>query len=178
MAFPWATFWTAVGAITPTVALGGAVVFGIRYRHKANVSVWADAYRTIHGVFLEARPSVGAVGPFRLNIKRENDGAQITVIPVVAIPGGTADADCPPQTRRAFTNQFVSQGETVSSSAVFSVPEDIENLIGWFVTFDLTGRGILRDGLNWQGRVFVPLPGDSVAAHDTGRGPRQQSGRS
>lgn len=157
MGFPWATFWTAVGAITPTVALIGGVLLAWRYRHKANVSVWAQVYRTPGGLVLEARPSVSAVGPFRLKFK-EDDGALLTITPVIATATGTANADRLPKTRPAFDNQFVAQGETVTSSALFHMDDDIDNLIGWFVTFDVTGRGILRDGLSWQDRVFVPLP--------------------
>jgi hypothetical protein len=128
-----------------------------RYRRKANVSVDALAYVTPYGTVLEVRPSIGAVGPFRLKIKEGEDGAQITVTSVVATAnGGTVDVGTP-ETRRAFRNQFVSQGETVSSSTLFRPDTAIDALIGWFVTFDVTGRGLLRDGLSWQARVFVPV---------------------
>jgi hypothetical protein len=139
-------------------------VFGFRYRHKANVTVWAEAYRTPHGVVLEVRPSVGAVGPFRLKIKKDEEGALITVIPMVAAGSALVEADRLPKTRRAFRNEVVSQGETVSTSAIFHMTCDLVNLVGWFVILDITGRGIFRDGLNWQSRVFVPVP-DNVSTH-------------
>jgi hypothetical protein len=157
-AFPWTTFWTAVGSITPTVALAGGIALAFGYRHKANASVSAYVYWTASGLILEVRPSLGAVGPFRLKIKDSDDGAEITVTSQVVVDGTPADAASEPMKCRAFREDFVSQGETVSTSSIFAMREDAENLVGWFVTFDVTGRGFLRDGLSWQSRVFVPLP--------------------
>jgi len=154
-------FLTAAGAVAAVLAFGGGLIVGYLYSRKANVSISADVHRTARGVVLAARPSVNAFGPFPLKFKE----AQIEVYPVYPTEqGGTFTDTGHPKTRDAFPDdekgrpQFVSPGETLTSTALFRVDDgDTAGVLGWVVTLSISSQGRIRQGLHWGDRVFVPV---------------------
>jgi hypothetical protein len=153
----WVSVPDVAGSSATAVAFVGGVVLALRYRHKANVRISADATRTATGrVVISARPIVDAIGPLRLHFASP-DGATVSVTEVLETSSGTAEGAC--SKRSAFPGrQFVSQGEGLSSTRLFLVDTGKTDLVGWRVALSVTASGFLRDGLSWADLVFVPLP--------------------
>lgn len=149
--------------IAAIVGVVGGAVITYFFSRRANASVTAEAHRVSGGaVVLEVRPSVTALGPFGLKFKK-SDPPTITVIEILRCTGDTANGRFLPS-REAFPSdvggeeQFVNAGETLTSTALFPAEPPNANLIGWCVVLSVASRGIVRHGLHWGDRVFVPVP--------------------
>jgi hypothetical protein len=179
---------TILGGLAGFAAVLGGVGLGFRYRKKATVNVEAKAHRVCDGVLVSTRHSVSSIGPFRLKFAKTN-GATVTLIQVLATSDGTTRDGEPTDERAAFPqdvadrDQFVHQGETLSSGVVFRFVEPNElpqDLLGWTVVFDVSARG-LRRGLHWEDRMFLPLPANlalSKLEEPDGQQPQSGKGRS
>jgi hypothetical protein len=154
-------FFTDAGALATVLALAGGVVVAVLYSRRANASISGDIHRTTHGAVLAARPSVNAFGPFTLRFKE----AKIQVFSVYPTDdGGTRTDTEHPMTRDAFPpddkgkSQFVNPGETLTSTALFRVDDgDGAGVLGWLVTLNVSSKGLVRHGMHWADRIFVPV---------------------
>jgi hypothetical protein len=156
---------TAAGAGAAVLGLVGGVGITALYSRKANASVTADSYSMDGLTFLAIRPSVTASGPFRLKFA-DVEGATVEVIPSLRTVNGEGTEEGTPVTsppRTAFPNdverrpQFVNPGETLTSSLLVVVDPKAPRLIGWYVCFNVASKGVIRHGLHWADRAFVPV---------------------
>jgi hypothetical protein len=156
-------FLTAAGAVAAVAALVGGVVVAIYYRHKATLGIEGKVVTTDSGSILVARPTVAAIGPFKLKF-RDKEGAVVTLTEVVVeADGGVKTDDANARPKDAFPKdkkrkaQFVSPGESLSSGCLFRVDPSTPRLLGWWVSLNIASKGWLRHGLHWADRVFVPV---------------------
>lgn len=163
-------FLTAAGALAAVVALAGGAVVAVLYSRKATATVTATLHPTENGTVLAVRPGVQAQGPFKLKFADGDDGAVVTVTPVYTKEGGGTRTDHDgARCRTAFPldvegkTQFVSPGETVTSSRLFRVDPVPEHLLGWFVSLNIASKGVIRHGLNWADEIFVPIAAVTVS---------------
>jgi hypothetical protein len=172
----WVDASDAAGSIATAVGVIGGVVIAILYSRKATATVSAEAVVTNSGTLVSVRPSIYALGPFKLKFA-DSDGAVVRVTPVLATESdGTRSDEVSSKKREAFPAdetgrpQFVSPGETLTSSLLFRVGLDTPGLIGWSVSLNIASKGFLRHGLHWADRVFVPM----APSRSGGQNPEQQ----
>jgi hypothetical protein len=153
-------FFTDAGAAAAVLALVGGVVVAIRYSRKVNATVSAKLYRTDNGGVLAVRPSVRAFGSLTLRFKE----AKIEVFSVYPTTDGNTRTDREhPRDRNAFpvdtkgNPQFVNPGETLTSTVLFRVDDGDTGILGWLITLSISSKGLIRHGMHWGDRVFVPV---------------------
>lgn len=159
-------WWTHLSTLAEALAAAtpiGALVVALLYARRANASVTATAHRLPGGeLVLDVRPSVTALGPLTLRFSKK-EPPQVEVTEVLGTASGTTDG-VPFSPRQAFPDdergkaQFVSPGETLTSMVLFRGESQHSALLGWCVCLSVRSRGIVRHGLSWGDRVFVPLP--------------------
>ena len=155
-------FLTAAGAVAALLGLVGGVVVAILYSRKATATVSAQAITVDSGSVIAVRPSVNAIGPFKLTFA-DSDGAVVQVTPVFATEKGTSTDNDNAKIREAFPTdetgkaQLVSPGETLTSTLLFRVDPSTPQLLGWLVSLNIASKGVVRHGLHWADRVFVPV---------------------
>jgi hypothetical protein len=155
----WLNVALGLAACAAILAFAGAAFAAFRYSQKATITIEASAHRTPQGMVVAARPSVTPLGPFRFRFAPE-DGALVDFSEVLSVDGaGTEDGEVRPS-RKAFPgNQWISPGETLTSSLIFKVDPETPRLLGWLVCLSIHSRGkVIRNGLHWTDRDFVPLP--------------------
>lgn len=138
-------------------------MLGIAFARRANATIAAECHRLTDGsLLINARPSVTAIGPFRLKFSNKNI-PKVKLVEIISSGAGTRDGNSLGE-RDAFPRdmhgkeQFVSPGETLRSTVVFRPGTPSADLIGWRVELKVASRGFLRGGLHWGDSVFVPLP--------------------
>lgn len=114
----WVDASEAAGAVATALGLLGAVATAVFYGRKATANVAANAYLIDGGaVLLSTRPSVCAVGLFRLKFADE-DGATIRATEMVQTESGLRDGrhwDA----AAVFGDSFVEGGEILATTVVF-----------------------------------------------------------
>ena len=154
--------FVAAGAVATVLAFIVGLLVAIGYRHKATVTVSGELFVTDDVAVIAVRPSVNAVGPIKLRFA-DHDGAVVTVTPTLATESGTKSDHDATKKRDAFppdemeNSQFISPGETLTSSLLVRVDPTTPNLLGWWVALNVASKGIVRHGLHWADRVFVPV---------------------
>jgi hypothetical protein len=125
----WLDASNAAGSIAAALGLLGGVAIAILYGRKATAQVTAKAYLARGSVLLSARPSICAIGLFRLRFARE-DGATVRVTEMVQTKDGLSDgrywdADA------VFGESFVEGGETLTTTVLFPLgPLPVEVVAG------------------------------------------------
>jgi len=152
----WLNVSLGVGAI-----LGGAAVvvggfFTARYGRRASVSVSAHVQRTAHSCAVVVRPSVKAVGVFKVRLKhstvkvaevrREDDGQIRAVDPP---PWGQDDV---------FRSAYADGGEELQISVFVPVLMPRENVVAWAARFEITVEPRFLRRLGWFADRWWGLP--------------------
>lgn len=177
-------FITAAGALAAVAGLLIGAVVALLYSRKAAATVSAQLHETPNGIVLAVRPGVQALGPFKLKFATGDKGAEVTVTPVFATEKGTRSSQDKARQKPAFPKditgkaQFVSPGETLTSSRIFRVDPLPPDLIGWIVTLSIASRGLVRRGLHWADETFVPVASPSAPEGPMTQNPQaQQTGQ-
>ncbi len=68
----WLNIALGVGSLATLLAVVVGGLVGLRYSRKANVSITATAHKVGDVVVVAARPSVTAIGPFKLRFSDED----------------------------------------------------------------------------------------------------------
>lgn len=150
---------TCAGGIATSLAFVGGVWIAARYGSRANASVSAVSYEVDGGAIVVVRPSVSAVGAFRLNFA-DDRGAFVLVTEVWRVAQGITDGRFWQQ-EAIFESQFVEPGETLMTSIAFPVESPLPSLVGWRVSFGLQAARWPRRSDRvwaWSDRAFVPAP--------------------
>ena len=155
----WVDASDAAGSIATAVGVIGGVVIAILYSRKATATVSAEAVVTNSGTLVSVRPSIYALGPFKLKFA-DSDGAVVRVTPVLATESdGTRSDEVSSKKREAFPADETGRPQFVSPG-----------LLGWSVSLNIASKGFLRHGLHWADRVFVPM----APSRSGGQNPEQQ----
>jgi hypothetical protein len=158
LASTWSDAFSAAGATAAVAATVGGAVVAVRYGRKATAQVEGDAHETAGTTIVVVRPSVRAVGVFRL-VFAPGDGCSVSVTEVWVTPDGLADGR---QWRSdaIFGPSFVEAGETVWTTVIFDVGPPHPQVAGWRVVLDVAvARKFRRDKVwSWDDRIFVPAP--------------------
>ena len=131
-------------------------MIAVLYGRKATAGVSATAHLTEEGVLISARPSICAVGIFRLKFA-DDDGATVRVIEVFRTDGGLTDGR-QWDAKAIFGPSFVEGGETLTTTVIFDLGPPPRGLVGWRVSFGVTSARLLRQGWSWADQVFVIRP--------------------
>lgn len=170
----WANIFLSAGALAAVLGFTAGVILAILYSRKATAEVTADVHTTLNGTILAVRPSVAALGALKLQFEQQS--LEVSEVLRRAEGHGTEDGFTWPA-RPAFPadmrgkEQFVSPGETLTSSAIYDVDPKKPRLVGWVVCLNIKSKGLIRHGLNWSDRIFVPLPADRLPSDTETGGP-------
>jgi len=174
----WLDPFVAAGAtatVVATAAAGGIALFRGR---KGTVVLTADAYLLAGRHVVAVRPSLHAVGVFRLNIL-QNDSA-ITVTEILGVPGiaGLQEGRVW-QTAAIFGDSFVDAGEGLSTSVVFDLGPPAPDVVGWRVSATVAvSRFLRRTVWTWDDRLFLAIPGGgAVPSTHAAASTRRATGR-
>jgi hypothetical protein len=158
LASTWSDAFSAAGATAAVAATVGGAVIAARYGRKATAQVEGTAYEAAGTAMVVVRPSVRAVGVFRL-VLTDDDGCSVTVTEVWATPDGLSDGR-QWRSEAVFGPNFAEGGETVSTTVVFDVGPPHPQIVGWRGVLDVAvARKFRRDRVwTWDDRIFVPAP--------------------
>lgn len=155
----WSHIFAAVGS---TAALMAAAVAAGFYGRKATAILAAEAHIADHMVLLSARPSVRAVGVFRLRFSGD-DGATIRVTEVWRDEDGLVDgqfweAGAVFGPAAGGGGHFVEAGETLLTTVLFNLGPLPPGVVGWRVSFGINvERRRFGGSWSWADQVFVPV---------------------
>jgi hypothetical protein len=156
----WLDVMTGLGAAVTAAGVLTGGVLAARYGRKATVQLSAEAYWTPDVVLVSVRPSVMAVGIFRVRFK-ESRGAVLTTTELwMDTKGGVNDGGHWDQDA-VFGPSFVEGGETLTTTTVFPVGKPQSNVVGWRVSIAIQVPRrwyVPGDAFTWADRVFVPVP--------------------
>jgi hypothetical protein len=172
----WLNVMQGLGATaTVLVFLGGAYSVA-RYGRRASVSVEAKAMQHSSGVVLSVRPTVKAVGIFRVKFHGPR-GAVIRVAEWYVPPGYDPDLGYDPQNPHGLAlvegrvwehaavfgekgEQFAEGGEALSTTSDFLLPNPSPSTVGWSVNLFIAAPTRWMPGSSgaWADRIFVPRP--------------------
>jgi hypothetical protein len=158
LASTWSEAFSAAGATAAVAAtLVGAIV-AVRYGRKATAQIEASVYEAAGTILMAARPSVRAVGVFRLAFTGD-DSSIISVTEVWTTQDGLVDGSTW-RSPAVFGSSFVEAGESIWTTVVFDLGPPSEYLVGWRVVLDVALTRRFRRGTDWvwDDRVFVPSP--------------------
>lgn len=143
--------------------VGGAVI-AERYGRKATAQIEGTAYEAAGATMVVVRPSVRAVGVFRLVFAGE-DGSTVSVTEVWATPDGLASGRRW-ESSAVFGPSFAEAGETIWTTVIFDVGPAHHRVVGWRVVLDVAlSRRFRRDRVwTWDDRIFVLAPGAKPVA--------------
>ncbi len=157
----WLNVVLGLGALATVLGATTGFVLAARYGRKASVHLSAEAVETARsGVLVRVRPSVSAVGIFRLRF-RKNRGAVVTTTEVWADDEGELHDGRFWDQDAIFGPSFVEGGETLTTTVVFPLGEPPARVVGWRVSIAIAvprRRLIPHDSWTWADRVFVAVP--------------------
>ena len=130
----WVDAAEAAGAISATLAFLGGAAVTTRYGRRANASVSAHAFDLGNEALIVIRPSISAIGVFRLRFSGAEGGAQIRVTEVCRSDRGLSDGRFW-DLGAIFETEFVEAGETLTTSVVLTVDTPAGIVLGWRVSF-------------------------------------------
>jgi hypothetical protein len=163
LALTWVDGSEAIGAILTAAAVVAGAVFAVMYGRRATVTISAEVHRSHGRVILAARPSVCAVGLFRLRF-HEPEGAGVVVTEVIATDEPYVLADGRHWNAEfVFGPSFVEGGETLTTTVTFDLGPLPPNVAGWRVSLGIDVTRILSDW-SWADQVFVPVPAVATQA--------------
>jgi len=154
----WVDYAEAAGALAAVLGLVGGVVLAISYGRKATATVAAELHDADGQHLLAVRPSICAVGVFRLRFVGPQ-GAQVRVNEILRTGGSLVDG-LRFDAEAVFGETFVDGGETLMTTVLFELGEPIPELVGWRVSFGVTveRRLVQSSGWTWADQTFVPRP--------------------
>ncbi len=127
------------------VSLGGGAIFGAaavivgayftaRYGRRASVSIAAEAQRSKYSCAVVARPSIKAVGVFKVRFSH----CSIKVAEIRHVADGSLVASEHPQIMEdVFHSAYVDGGEDLRTSVLVPVLMPSREIVAWAVRFEL-----------------------------------------
>jgi hypothetical protein len=127
----WLNLWLGAAAIA---TLAGVVIGGIftaRYGRRASVSLTAAAEPVPGGFLIIARPSVKAVGVFRIKFTKGEEGSQLLVSETYVAADWQPTRVQPVVVKDLFGDTFVEGGEELTTTTMVALPAPPGSVIGW-----------------------------------------------
>jgi hypothetical protein len=115
-------------------------------------------YEAAGTLLMAARPSVRAVGVFRLAFA-DDESCSISVTEVWSTTDGLVDG-ATWRSPAIFGTSVVEAGESIWTTVLFDLGPPADYLVGWRVVLDVALTRRFRPGRDWvwDDRVFVPAP--------------------
>ena len=154
---PWLNVALGAAAIVTILGFAGGLYLAVRYGRRLSVSVTAEAYSTPSGVVLAVRPSVRAVGLFRVKLAK-GTGATLKVTEMYidnapSLQGARhwIEAD-------VYGDSYVEGGEDLRTTTNFLVPNPVDRVVGWRVSVEINIKKRILPGSSsgWGDQIFVP----------------------
>ncbi len=152
----WALFDSSILVVAATME-GAGDTSG--YCRKATAIVAGEAHRAGGDVLIAARPSVRAVGIFRLRFGQDG-GSWLRLTEIERGPDSLVSGRQWDQPISVFgAGSFVEAGETLTTTVVFDVGRPDEAVLGWRLSFGISvGRFRKAQDWAWADRMFIPVP--------------------
>ncbi len=133
----WLNVMTEVGATAGALGIAAGAFFAARYGRRASVSLEATVLPTPAGFVIVARPSVKAVGIFRVRFVRGNSGSKVMVVEMYQDDKGEPHPALTYPRLNVFGEAFVDGGEELVTTTLIPVPVPPASVIGWAVWFEV-----------------------------------------
>jgi hypothetical protein len=167
----WLNVVLALGALAAVAGVLVGAFFTALYGRRASVSLSATAAKTPGGYVILARPSVKAVGVFRVRFLGGNEGSQVTVTEYYTdVAGNPIEAITYPR-RNLFGEAFVDGGETLTTTTLVPVPNPAATVFGWAVWLEV------RAPNRFLGRLWIRAAGHWILRRRPVRFTRRHSPR-
>jgi hypothetical protein len=151
----WLNIVLGLAALATLAGFAAGAIFTGRYGRRASVSLSAKATPVPGGYLIVARPSVKAVGVFRVKFTKGEEGSQLQVTQVF-IDAEWQPVRVPDERRsNLFGDSFVEGGEELTTTTVIAVPKPPASVIGWFLWLQVCAPNRflrldwVRRGLRW-----------------------------
>jgi hypothetical protein len=155
----WVDASEVSGAIAASLAFLGGIVISAFYGRKANVVVTGEAHLIGDDVFVSTRPSISAVGFYRLKFASD-DGAYVRVTEVYQIDGKLHNGRYW-EAEAIFGASFVEGGETLTTTVIFPLGTLPPEVVGWRCSFGVKVVRFPRSSKRWWAwadQNFIPRP--------------------
>jgi hypothetical protein len=155
----WLNIVLGAAAIATVLGFAGGLYLAVRYGRKLSVAISGETHPTPTGVVIAARPSVRAVGVFRVHFNEER-GAVIRATEVYINDDGDLTDGRYWERDDVFGASFVEGGEELTTTTLFQLPEPVSRLVGWRLSIEIRIRNRFIPGSSWSwaDQVFVPKP--------------------
>jgi hypothetical protein len=153
----WFNIVTGAGAAAGALGVVAGAFFAARYGRRASVSLTASVLPTPVGFVIVARPSVKAVGIFRVRFVKGNSGSKVMVVEMYQDDQGEPQCAKTYPRLNIFGEAFVDGGEELVTTTLIPVPTPAASVIGWAVWFEVHAPNrFLR--LRWLTRAVARKP--------------------
>jgi hypothetical protein len=155
----WLNVILGLAAIATTLGFLAGGIFTARYGRRASVSISAEVSDVPGGYLIVARPSVKAVGVFRVKFTKGEGGSQLQVTQVF-VDAEWQPARVPEERRfDLFGDSFVEGGEELTTTTVIPVPKPPGSVVGWFLWLQVCApnRFLRLDWLRWVVHQVRPI---------------------
>lgn len=153
-------FVTELGAALAGGAVLGGATLAFLYGRRASAAISAEVHPTPAGFVVSTRPTVKAVGVFRVKFQ-EGRGVVVRLTEVVVDDNGDLqENDNAWEHEGAFDQQFVDPGEELTTSVTFGPILPEPSVVGWMVYLRVTAPtrfARVRAGW-WSDQVFLVPP--------------------
>jgi hypothetical protein len=129
----WLNIVLGVAALLTIAGVLIGAFFTVRYGRRASVSLSAEALRTEVGFVIVARPSVKAVGVYRVKFVEGPAGSTAGVTEMYPDASGRLHEGMTYPVHDLFGDSFVDGGEELVTTTLVSVPSPAGSVIGWTV---------------------------------------------
>jgi hypothetical protein len=147
---------TGVGAAAGALGVAAGAFFAARYGRRASVSLTASVLSTQKGFVIVARPSVRAVGVFRVRFV-QGTGSKVIVFEMYQDDKGEPQPALSYPRLNVFGEAFVDGGEELVTTTLIPVPVPPASVIGWAVWFQVHAPNrFLR--FRWLTRAIARRP--------------------
>ncbi len=160
----WLNFALGLGSIFGIIAVAIGASFTARYGRRGSVSVTAELVRSPQLFAIVVRPSVKAVGVFKIRFSY----SRVTVEVVrYDSDGRYVSSGSPASKENVFADSFVEGGEELLTSVFLPVAQPDSATLGWFARIEVKAPPrFLRGWLSklpfssssyWYDTVFVSV---------------------
>ena len=156
----WLTIVTAIGAVATAAGVATGGWLAARYGRRASASISAQVYATPQGVVMATRPSVKAVGIFRVKF-HVTKGVKVHVQEVFISDDGELASARYWENGTNWGQQYVDAGEELTTTVLFRLLDPPVRVIGWQVYLSVSAPTRLvapNASASWVDQIFVALP--------------------
>jgi len=129
----WLNIALGIAAMVTAAGVVVGAVFTARYGRRASVSLSASVEETTQGYLIIARPSIKAVGVFRVRFVKGRDGSSVGATELYLASNGDPTPAKEYSRHNILGDAFVDGGEELITTSLVPVPNPPDSVIGWAV---------------------------------------------